>query len=154
MYLVLSDGGHPSPSRGVQATCFLLRELGFSCLAPSARDFGLSGKSSHPNTLTWGYDAWIPLVCLTGREREIYIYNYIIIYIYEGLLLSVTRPLDVACLWVYKYHQIPLGISRNSPWYLEKYPLKSSKNTPSHHQKYPLTSRKIPLENFPKYPDA
>ena len=90
------------------------------------------------------------------RERYIYIYNYIIIYIYiyEGLLLSVTRPLDVACLWVYKYHQIPLGISRNSPWYLEKYPLKSSKNTPSHLQKYPLTSRKIPLENFPKYPDA
>ena len=53
--------GHSSPSQGVQATCFLLREMGFSCLAPSARDFGLSGKSSHPNTLTWGYDPWIPL---------------------------------------------------------------------------------------------
>lgn len=47
---------------GVQATCFLLRELGFSCLAPSARDFGLSGKSSHPNTLTWGYDYHLDLL--------------------------------------------------------------------------------------------
>lgn len=41
---------------GVQATCFLLRQLGFGCLAPTVRDYGLSGKSQHPDTLSWGYD--------------------------------------------------------------------------------------------------
>lgn len=43
-------------SCGVQASCFLLRQLGFGCLAPTVRDYGLSGKSSHPRTLSWGYD--------------------------------------------------------------------------------------------------
>lgn len=47
---------------GVQATCFLLREMGFSCLAPSVRDFGLSGASSHPDILTWGYDYHLDLL--------------------------------------------------------------------------------------------
>ena len=43
---------------GVQMTCFLLRTMGFSCLAPSVRDFGLSGPSTHPNVVTWGYVPW------------------------------------------------------------------------------------------------
>ena len=47
----------------MQSTCFLLREMGFSCLAPSVRDFGLSGASSHPDILTWGYDAWLKTLC-------------------------------------------------------------------------------------------
>jgi len=41
---------------GVQSTCYLLRSMGFSCLTPSARDAGLSGPSSHPDILSWGYD--------------------------------------------------------------------------------------------------
>eukprot|EP00931_Biecheleriopsis_adriatica_P043710 TRINITY_DN24976_c0_g1_i1.p1 TRINITY_DN24976_c0_g1~~TRINITY_DN24976_c0_g1_i1.p1 ORF type:complete len:575 (+),score=99.70 TRINITY_DN24976_c0_g1_i1:20-1744(+) len=41
---------------GVQSTCYLLRTMGFSCLTPTVRDYGLSGKSSHPLTQTWGYD--------------------------------------------------------------------------------------------------
>lgn len=41
---------------GVQATCYLLRTMGFSCLTPSVRDYGLSGQSTHPSWISWGYD--------------------------------------------------------------------------------------------------
>lgn len=41
---------------GLQAMCYLLRSMGFGCLAPSVRDSGLSGASDHPKILTWGYD--------------------------------------------------------------------------------------------------
>eukprot|EP00440_Ansanella_granifera_P006292 gb/GFBE01006822.1/.p1 GENE.gb/GFBE01006822.1/~~gb/GFBE01006822.1/.p1 ORF type:complete len:488 (+),score=58.24 gb/GFBE01006822.1/:1-1464(+) len=47
---------------GVQSTCYMLRAIGFSCLAPSVRDFGLSEKSSHPAVLTWGYDYHLDLL--------------------------------------------------------------------------------------------
>ncbi|CAE7367910.1 unnamed protein product [Symbiodinium natans] len=64
-----SRGGKPAPRIvvmhgvgancnhcGVQSTCYLLRSMGFSCLTPSARDAGLSGPSSHPDIMSWGYD--------------------------------------------------------------------------------------------------
>jgi len=41
---------------GVQSACYLLRTLGFSCITPSVRDYGLSGPSTHPGIMTWGYD--------------------------------------------------------------------------------------------------
>jgi len=41
---------------GVQSACFLLRTMGFSCLTPTVRDYGLSGPSSHPTIMSWGYD--------------------------------------------------------------------------------------------------
>mmetsp|Transcript_47525 Transcript_47525/g.133777 ORF Transcript_47525/g.133777 Transcript_47525/m.133777 type:complete len:464 (+) Transcript_47525:96-1487(+) len=47
---------------GVQATCFLLRSMGYGCLTPSVRDFGLSGKSDHPSILTWAYDYHMDLL--------------------------------------------------------------------------------------------
>lgn len=47
---------------GVQPTCFLLRQSGFGCLAPSVRDYGLSGKSTHSRTLSWGYDYHLDLL--------------------------------------------------------------------------------------------
>jgi len=47
---------------GVQATCFLLRQMGFGCLTPSVRDYGLSGHSAHPTVMTWGYDYHLDLL--------------------------------------------------------------------------------------------
>ncbi|CAK9034314.1 unnamed protein product [Durusdinium trenchii] len=47
---------------GVQMTCFHLRSLGYSCLTPSARDFGLSGASTHPDIVTWGFDYHLDLL--------------------------------------------------------------------------------------------
>lgn len=41
---------------GTQAACYLLRSMGFSCLTPTVRDYGLSGASEHPDILSWGYD--------------------------------------------------------------------------------------------------
>lgn len=40
--------------------CYLLREMGFSCLAVSARGFGYSGQSKkHPHMETWGFDDFL-----------------------------------------------------------------------------------------------
>jgi len=47
---------------GVQAACFLLRTMGFSCLTPTVRDYGLSNKSTHPTVTTWGYDYHLDLL--------------------------------------------------------------------------------------------
>lgn len=54
----------------VQMTCFHLRSLGYSCLTPSARDFGLSGASTHPDIVTWGFDLWKQFATERERERE------------------------------------------------------------------------------------
>lgn len=43
-------------------TCYLLRLMGFSCLAPSIRDYGLSGSSAHPEITTWGWDEQFDLL--------------------------------------------------------------------------------------------
>jgi len=54
--VVLHGVGSNNNHCGVQATCFLLRSIGFSCLTPSARDNGLSGSSTHPEITSWAYD--------------------------------------------------------------------------------------------------
>jgi len=41
---------------GVQMTAFLLRTMGFSVLAPTLRNWGLSGKSATPDIVSWGWD--------------------------------------------------------------------------------------------------
>ena len=78
MYLVLSDDGHSQPRRS--GDLFLAAWTGIQLFGTFRPGLWLVRQIQSSKYFDVGYDPWIPLACLTGRERvrererDIYIY--------------------------------------------------------------------------------